>query len=178
MANKDLRSFLEIAYKNHEVVEVEKELDPKFQATAVIEKLEKENKYPAVLFKHLSGSAMPVVSNLFSKRKRLAMALGCSEKDLNATYREREDKRVEPVMVEKAPVQEIVLLGDDIDVTKLPNITHNALDAGPYITCGASVVRDIETGIRNVGVYRHQVHGKNKIGIHMSEVSHVNIYIQ
>lgn len=174
MENKDLRSFMETMYAYHEVAEVERELNPKFELTAVLEKLESENKYPAVLFKHVTGSSMPVLSNLFASRKRLALAMSCGEKDLNAVYRAREDKRIEPVMVERAPVQEVVITGDDIDVTALPNITHNALDAGPYITAGASVVRDLESGIRNIGVYRHQVHGKNKIGIHMSEVSHIN----
>ncbi len=174
MPNKDLRSFLQNAYAQHEVAEVDKEINPKFQLTAVLERLEKENRYPAVLFKHVAGSSMPVLSNLFASRKRLAMALECSEKDLNAVYRAREDNRIEPIIVENAPVHQVVILGDNIDVTKLPNITHNALDAGPYITCGASVVRDRETGIRNIGVYRHQIHSKNKIGIHMSEVSHIN----
>jgi 2,5-furandicarboxylate decarboxylase 1 len=174
MANKDLRSFLKISYEKAEVAEVEKELSPKFQASAVLAKLEQENKYPAVMFQHIQGSKYQVLSNLFASRKRIAMALGCTEMDLNATYREREDKRIDPIMIESGPVQEVVITGDDIDITKLPILTHNALDAGPYITCGASVTRDRETGIRNVGVYRHQIYDKNKIGIHMAEVSHVN----
>jgi UbiD family decarboxylase len=50
MPNKDLRSFLQNAYAQHEVAEVDKEINPKFQLTAVLERLEKENRYPAVLF--------------------------------------------------------------------------------------------------------------------------------
>lgn len=174
MAEHDLRSFLELAKKNGEVVEVKKHLDPKFEASAVIAKLAEEDRYPAVLYHNVGDGTYPVVSNLFANRKRIALALGCEESNLNAHYRTREDKRIEPVLVTDAPVQEVVIKGDDVDLYKLPIMTHNALDAGPYITCGASVTKDRDTGVRNVGVYRHQLHGKNKLGIHMAEVSHVN----
>lgn len=174
MANTDLRSFLELAKQHGEVLEVNKKLDPKFEASAVLMRLEEEDRYPAVMFNNVGDGQYPVLSNVFANRKRLALALGCDEANLNAHYREREDKRIEPVLVTDVPAQEIVWKGDDIDLYKLPILTHNALDAGPYVTCGAAVTRDRETGIRNIGVYRHQLHGKNKLGIHMAEVSHVN----
>lgn len=174
MANPNLRTFLAEAEAAGEVVRIKKHLDPKFQVSAVLAKLEAEEKYPACLFEDIGSGAYPVVSNLFASRKRLALSLGCTDAELNAVYREREDKRIEPVMVESAPVQEIVLQGEDVDLYQLPILTHNALDAGPYVTCGASVTKDPDTGIRNIGVYRHQLHGKNKLGIHMSEASHVN----
>ncbi|MBQ3664200.1 MAG: UbiD family decarboxylase [Clostridia bacterium] len=174
MSNKNLRTFLEEAERAGEVLHIQKQIDPKFEATAILAKLEDAGQYPACMFEKIGNGQYPVLSNLFAKRSRLAMALGCSEEDLNATYRAREDKRIAPVMVESGPVQEVVLTGDDIDLYQLPIPTHNALDAGPYVTCGASVTRDPDTGIRNIGVYRHQLHGKNKLGIHMSEASHVN----
>lgn len=174
MSNKDLRSFLKEAEAQGELAHIKEHLDPKFQASAVLAKLEQEERYPACLFENVGDGTYPVVSNLFASRKRLALALGCGEDELNAVYREREDKRIEPVMVPDGPVQEVVLTGDDIDLYQFPILTHNALDAGPYVTCGASVTKDPDTGIRNIGVYRHQLHGKNKLGIHMSEASHVN----
>ena len=174
MANKDLRSFLEVAEKHGELLTVNKHLDPAFGPTAVLAKLEEQERYPAVMFNNVGDGAYPVVSNVFADRKRIALALGCEETTLNATYRAREDARIEPVLVESGPVQEVVITGDDVDLYKLPILTHNAKDAGPYITCGASVVRDRDTGIRNIGMYRHQLHGKNRLGIHMAEVSHVN----
>lgn len=171
---KDLRSFIETAKAAGEILEVEKPVDPKFGVTGVLAKLEARGEYPAVYFDKVGDSDYPLISNVFASRSRLAMALGCEEKDLNAHYRSREDLRIEPVMVENAPVQEVVWTGDDIDLYKLPITTHNEKDAGPYITCGAGVTRNLETGIRNIGVYRHQVYSKNKLGIHMSEASHVN----
>jgi 2,5-furandicarboxylate decarboxylase 1 len=165
---------MEQAEKTGEILKVKKPFGTHFEIPAVVAKMEEEGRYPALLFENVKGHEIPVLTNVFASRKRLAMALGCTEENLNAHYREREDKRIKPVMVNKGPVQEMVLTGDEVDVTKLPVITHNEKDAGPYITCGATVVRDPETGSRNVGVYRHQIHGKNKIGIHMAEVSHIN----
>lgn len=174
MANPDLRTFLAQAEAAGELMRIQKPLDPKFQVSAVLAKLEQQERYPACRFEKVGDSSIPVVSNLFASRKRLALALGCGEEELNAVYRQREDRRIEPVLVESGPVQEVVLEGDQVDLYQLPILTHNALDAGPYVTCGAAVTKDPETGIRNIGVYRHQLHGKNKLGIHMSEASHVN----
>ena len=174
MSNPNLRTFLELAEQAGEVVHIKEHLDPKFEVSAVLAKLEEQEKYPACVFENVGGGEYPVVSNLFASRSRLALALGCSAAELNAVYRKREDKQIAPVMVDSGPVQEVVLRGDDVDLYQLPILTHNALDAGPYVTCGAAVTKDPETGIRNIGVYRHQLHGKNKLGIHMSEASHIN----
>ena len=174
MSNPNLRTFLNEIEAAGEVVHIKKHIDPKFEASAVLAKFEQQEKFPACYFENIGSGEYPVVSNLFASRKRLAVSLGCTDEELNAVYREREDKRIEPVMVPEGPVQEVVLTGDDIDLYKLPILTHNALDAGPYVTCGASVTKDPDTGIRNIGVYRHQLHAKNKLGIHMSEASHVN----
>ena len=174
MSNPNLRTFLNEIEAAGEVVHIKKHIDPKFEASAVLAKFEQQEKFPACYFENIGSGEYPVVSNLFASRKRLAVSLGCTDEELNAVYREREDKRIEPVMVPEGPVQEVVLTSDDIDLYKLPILTHNALDAGPYVTCGASVTKDPDTGIRNIGVYRHQLHAKNKLGIHMSEASHVN----
>jgi 2,5-furandicarboxylate decarboxylase 1 len=64
--------------------------------------------------------------------------------------------------------------GADVNLNDLPIVTHNEKDAGPYITAGAMVVRDPDTGIRNVGIYRHMLHERNKLGIHMAETSHIS----
>ncbi len=175
MANQDLRSFIEMVRNEEgEILQVNKEMSPHFQIPAVVTKLEQQNLDPVVLCNNVQGSRMPIITNVFASRKRLALSLGCEEAELNAVYREREDKRLKPVMVSEGPVQEVIITGEKINVKELPVVTHNEKDAGPYITGGAMVVRDPETGIRNVGIYRHQIHEGNKIGIHMAEASHVN----
>ena len=174
MKNMDLRDYLEELKKKapEEVRVVNRDVDCKFELPAVLAKLESEHRYPAVIFNSVNGGNIPVVSNLFASRYRLALALGCEEKDLNEVYRKREYDKIEPELVSSGPVKEIVLKKKDVDLSKLPIVTHNEKDAGPYITAGAMVVKDPETGIRNTGMYRHMVQGKQQLGIHFAEVSH------
>jgi len=176
MMQKDLRSYLELLKKEapEEIQFVDKAVDPKFELTGVIAKLESLNRYPALIFNHVHGSSCPVVSNLFSTRKRLAIAIGGNEANLNQVFRSREDHRIEPKLVSSGPVKEVIHKKGDVDVSRLPIVTHNEKDVGPYITAGAMVVKDPETGIRNVGIYRHMLQGKNQIGVHLSEASHSN----
>jgi 2,5-furandicarboxylate decarboxylase 1 len=176
MMQKDLRGYLEILKKEapDEIQFVDRTVDPRFELTAVIAKLESLSRYPALVFSHVHGSSFPVVSNLFSTRKRLAMALGGNEADLNRLFRTREDHRIEPKLVGSGPVKEVIQKKGDVDVSRLPIVTHNEKDVGPYITAGAMVVKDPDTGIRNVGIYRHMLQGKSQIGVHLSEASHSN----
>lgn len=169
----DLKSFLKtIEGREDHLVKVKKTVNPKFEACAVIQKLEQEKKSPAVFFEKVKGSDFPAISNVFGSRERIALAFGTNAKDLNRVVRERESKPLEPTMVKDAPVQEVVLTGKQIDLTKLPIFTHNEKDAGPYVTAGMMVVRDPETGIRNIGIYRHMLQGKNQLGIHLAETGH------
>jgi len=169
----DLRSFVKSIEQNEQhLVKVKKEVDQKFEATAVLEKLQFENRFPMVYFNKVKGYDIPVVSNVFADRDRIAMAFGTTGKELNKVVRERELNPIEPVMVNDAPVQEVVLTGDQVDLDKLPILVHCKEDGGRYITAGMFVSRDPETGIRNVGMYRHLVQKKNQIGVHFAETGH------
>lgn len=169
----DLRSFLEqIKNDRQHLVTVERPVKAEFEACAVIERLEKDGRYPTVLFKNVDGYDIPVVSNVFADRNRIALAFGVDGKDLNRELREREAKPIEPCLVDSGPVQSVVLEGEKADLRRLPILTHNERDAGPYITAGMLVAKDPETGIRNIGIYRHMVQGPRQLGIHLAETGH------
>ncbi len=171
---KDLRSFLaELENRgSEELIRVKKQVDTTFETSALPVRLAKDNRYPAVLHENVKGYDMPLVTNIFAKRSRLALALGTNEQDLNRVYREREGNPIKPVLVEDGPVKEVVIKGEDVDLSLLPIPFHNEKDGSNYITGGAMVVKDPETGIRNIGIYRHMLQGRNKVGIHLSETSH------
>jgi 2,5-furandicarboxylate decarboxylase 1 len=177
MKGKDLRSYLmELEkYAPDEIKSVRERVNNTFELSAILAKLEAKNRYPAVVFSHVNDYEMPVVSNLFASRKRLAFALGCDDKDLNHVYRTRETNRIEPELVNTGPVKEVIQTKRDVDLTILPIVTHNEKDAGPYITAGVMVVKDPETGTRNIGMYRHMFHDKQLLGVHLAETSHSNL---
>lgn len=72
---------------------------------------------------------------------------------------------VPPVMVEGGAVKDNIVTGGDIDLNQFPAVKWHAADGGRYIDtfCGV-ITKDPETGAVNIGIYRGQVLGRNKIG--------------
>src|ERR1700741_1261727 len=110
---KDLRGFLrEVeAEEPDQVLRVPREVDPHFEVTGVLARLEKERKFPIVIFEKVKGSELPVVTNVHADARRLFRAIGLKNASLPEFIREyaaREDRLKPPVMVEAAPVQEVV----------------------------------------------------------------------
>ena len=68
---------------------------------------------------------------------------------------------------EHAPVKEIILK-DDVDLTKVPAAWTSELDPGPFIASGMAIIKDPDTGIRNMSIHRQQVMGKNRTTSDMS----------
>jgi len=194
---KDLRSFIRFLEKFHpnEILHVQQEIDPVFEATALLWRLEQERRFPVVIFDKIKGSQLPCVTNVHASFPRLALAIGlgmdATPRDFILEYMQREDNEIEPVLVnrDKAPCKEIILTGADVDVFKLPMLKYHELDSGRmdpgyeahhgrYITLGYEVMKDPDTGIRNAGIYRLQAKGRNKFGIQISETAHGHYIMQ
>ncbi|HXG49949.1 MAG TPA: UbiD family decarboxylase [candidate division Zixibacteria bacterium] len=174
---KDLRDFLrEIeAEEPQQLLRVQREVDPRFEVTGVLARLEKERKFPIVIFEKVRGSALPVVTNVHADARRLFRAIGLKNASLPEFIREyaaREDSPLPPVIVGEAPVQEIVSTGSEVDVTRLPILTYHEKDAGRYITAGFGIMRDPDSGVRNAGIYRLMVHSPDTLGVQLSETAH------
>ena len=171
---KDLRSYLELLRKNNsrELVTVKREVNPKFELSGVISKLDAEGKYPAVMFEKVKGSRFPVICNLLANRSKIALALSTCEEKLNEEFRMRAASPLSVKLVKGGPVKEIILKGDDVNMGQFPQIIHNEKDGGPYITAGVMIARDPETGTYNDGCYRHMIQDKTTLGIHLAETSH------
>ena len=176
----DLRGFIEYLDKEHpeEIVRITKEVDPKYGVSGILHRLEKEGHFKAVIFENVMGSVYPLVANMHGSFTRLRYAIGMEEGDEKAFLKEfaaREAHPIEPVMVESGPVQEVVKTGDEIDVEEFPICPYHELDAGKFITAGLALMRDPDTGIDNIGIYRHQVHSKTELGVQFSETADGNV---
>ena len=174
---KDLRTFLEEIETEEpdQLIRVTREVDAHFEVTGVLARLEKERKFPIVIFEKVKGSTLPVVTNVHADARRLFRAIGLKNgtvPDFIREYAAREDRPIEPVMVQEGPVQEVVLTGKDIDVNFLPILTYHEKDAGRYVTAGFGIMRDPDTGVRNAGIYRLMVHSRDTFGIQLSETAH------
>jgi 2,5-furandicarboxylate decarboxylase 1 len=177
---RDLRGYLAFLEQHHpeQLFYVDREMDPRFEVTALLAKLERQGRYPVVIFRNVRGSKIPVVTNVHASFQRLAMALDlpaeASVRDFTDEYSRREDRPLEPILVsrEEAPVKEVVLRVDQINVYDLPLLTYHEHDAGFYVTCGFEVMRDPDSGVRNAGIYRLMRQGRDEFGIQISETAH------
>ena len=133
-------------------------------------------------------SQYPVVINLFGSMRRICLALGVDDLDqIGERITEMLDLKVPegligklamlPRLLEigkfpprvksgKPPCQEIVVTGQDVDLSSLPIITCWPEDGGPYITLPMVISKDPKRGIRNVGMYRVQVLGPRTLAMH------------
>src|SRR5262249_46241290 len=132
----------------------------------------------ALYFHKVIGYDMPVVSGVIRTRERAMMALGCE------TYREIEDKLVQaisrpipPKYVKTSPTREGMLVGDDVDLFKLPIPMSSIFDGGPMITAGVVIARDPELGI-NSGIYRFIVKEKSLTGIDIVTPNNMRLFTQ
>lgn len=161
---KDLRGYLKKLEDAGELVRVKEALSPKFEIPAAIRYIT-QNRGTAALFENVKGYDVPVAANLLGSRRRLALALGVKEEELEARYRERRPKRIPPKIVSKAPVQEVVH-SKNIDILSLmPVMTCHEKDTSPYMSSAITLAKDPEGGIRGMGLHRIQVKGKDRLGI-------------
>jgi 2,5-furandicarboxylate decarboxylase 1 len=176
----DLHGFIAYLEAEHpeQVVRITKEVDPKFGVSGILERLEQDNRFPVVIFEHVKGSNIPLVANMHADFERLRLALGMEQGSVKEFVKEcaaRQENPIDPIVVDTGPVHEVVCVGDDVNVEELPICTYHEKDAGKYITAGLAVMKDPETGINNVGIYRHMVHENNLLGVQLSETSDGNI---
>jgi len=108
---------------------------------------------------------MRVAGGLFATLRGAAHALQCGVDEINQKIFQGIQNPIAPCMVDSGPCQEIVYEGDDVDLYKLPIPLYSEKDSAPYITMGVTISKDPETGARNMGLYRNELKGKNRLGI-------------
>lgn len=160
---KSLRTFL-AEYGEafpQDYLTIEKPIEPaKFDATAILEHLDKRGERPMVLFQQPSSmtgelSKVPLLMNVFATRARCAFALGLDPEKtglpLALGYAEKGMHPYVPEMVPagQAPVHQVVVTGDDVDLRELPIPIHSEGDYGPCLTMTLAV-KDPESGAYNV----------------------------
>ncbi|HEY7381652.1 MAG TPA: menaquinone biosynthesis decarboxylase [Gaiella sp.] len=172
----DLREWIALLEREGELVRVAAEVDPDLEITEVTDRVVKSGG-PALLFERPKGSEHPLLINQFGTERRMCLAFGVSELDEIAHKLEsvlemqppqglvdkvRSLGKLKsiadsmPKEVSRAPCQEIVLTGDDVNLDLLPIQRCWPLDPAPFITLPAVITKDRDTGVRNVGMYRMQ----------------------
>ena len=169
----DMREFVALLERAGEFKNVDAELDPDWEVGVFARRL-MDRGGPAVLLRNVSGSTLPVLMNLFSTRRRAALALGVEERELLQHWLQAMEHPIPPVLVKDAPCQEVVRTDGDL-LRDLPRVIWNREDGGPYITFGLTISRDPETHEGNMGIYRIQIKANNRIGMNAHPPSHAGV---
>jgi len=182
VACRDLRDWLELVEAAGELKRVTAPVDPSEELSAITYMATRGGTAPALLFDNLVGDRFSarILSNMLgASKERYALAVGLdptlSTTDMIAATREIMKQRLAPVQVDKsaAPVNEIVLRGDEVDLTAFPVPKFWPGDGGGYIGTGdVTFTRDPQSGRINVGVYRQMVHGPARVGLYCSPGKH------
>jgi 4-hydroxy-3-polyprenylbenzoate decarboxylase len=186
MKYADLRDFLAQLEARGELKRIAQTIDPHLEMTEICDRTLKRSG-PALLFESPKGHTVPVLANLFGTPERVARALGQESVaelrevgKLLAFLKEPEPPKgikdlwdklpqfkqvlnMPAKVVKDAPCQEVVIEGADVDLAKLPIQTCWPDDAGPLITWGLTVTRGPRKERQNLGIYRQQVIGRNKV---------------
>jgi 2,5-furandicarboxylate decarboxylase 1 len=173
---QDLRSYLDGVKrrKPDDVQVVAQEVDPAYELTAIVVKLERELKRrPVLLFEKVKGTRFPVLTNLHASRSRLAAAMRCAPDAMLKTYLAAMDKPIPPKVVGTGPVKDVVLTGDRIDLHDLPQIVHHEGDAGVYLTSAISFAKDPAGETWNCAYNRLMIKGRDTTSIHLTLGKHL-----
>jgi 4-hydroxy-3-polyprenylbenzoate decarboxylase len=182
----DLRSWIALLEGEGELVSVSAEVDPHLEVTEIVDRTVKAGG-PALLFENPKGSSHPLLINQFGTERRMCMAFGVERLDDVAAKLEdvlemqppqglvdkvRGLKKLKsiadslPQTTRRGPAQEVVVIGDAVDLGALPVQTCWPGDAAPFITLPAVITKDPRTGTRNVGMYRMQVLDRATTAMH------------
>jgi UbiD family decarboxylase len=173
---QDLRTYLDAVKKRKgdEFQIVTQEVDPAFEITAIVVKLEREaKKRPVLLFEKVKGTRFPVLTNLHASRSRLAAAMRCAPDEMLRTYLAAMDKPIPPRVVARGPVKDVILTGAQIDLHDLPQIVHHEGDAGVYLTSAISFAKDPSSETWNCAYNRLMIKGRDTTSIHLTLGKHL-----
>ena len=173
---QDLRSYLDSIKRTRaaDFQIVSRPVDPSYEITGLVAKLEKEGRRrPVLLFENVRGTKFPVLTNLHASRGRLATAINAAPDQMLPTYLRAMERSVAPRVVATGPVKEVVRRGGDVDLTTLPQIVHHERDAGPYVTAAISFAKDPSSETWNCAYNRLMIQGRDRTSIHLTLGKHL-----
>jgi 4-hydroxy-3-polyprenylbenzoate decarboxylase len=189
MRYTDLRDFIFQLERLGQLKRISVEVDPHLEMTEICDRVLRAGG-PAILFERPKGHAVPVLANLFGTPQRVALGMGVSGDDWQGALREvgkllaflkepeppkglkdawdklpvfRQVLNMSPKVVSSAPCQQVVKEGKEVDLASLPIQHCWPGDVAPLITWGLVVTRGPSKTRQNLGIYRQQVLGPNKV---------------
>lgn len=188
MAYKSLSEFISALEHEGELVRIQRFVNPELEITEITDReSKKEGGGKALLFEN-TGTKFPVLTNAMGSDKRIAMALSSTDvisigeeiesliKKVTSPANSLFDKlRLLPTLYDvstwmpktkggRGACQEVIC--KEPDLSQIPVLKCWPADGGRFVTLPMVITRDLESGIRNVGMYRMQIFDKDLTGMH------------
>jgi 4-hydroxy-3-polyprenylbenzoate decarboxylase len=183
----DIRSFLSEVEKLGQLKRITHPVSTHLEIAEIADRVIK-SAGPALLFENVKETPnVPVAIGLFGSHERLALALHDKPENIAARISELIQTRppnslfgmaqmglkmlptISSLGIKRAksgPCKEVIMRGEEVDLSKIPVLTCAPLDGGPFVTLPMVFTHNPNTGRRNVGMYRVQVYDKNTTGMH------------
>ena len=188
MKFKDLREYIAFLESKGDLRRIKTPVNPELEITEIADRVIKSGG-PALLFESPQGFDIPVLINMFGSEQRMAWALGVDHLDdvvarvqslLKLMHGPPEGLlnklrtlgqlvhlgSFQPKTVGRAPCQDVIVQGENVDLYKFPITKCWPLDGGPFITLPLVITKDPQTGVQNYGTYRLQVYDQRTTGMH------------
>jgi 2,5-furandicarboxylate decarboxylase 1 len=166
MADQSIRRHLAALDAAGDLVRFTREVDPDENLSALSWKTF-ARLGRSCLFESVAGHpGWRVASQIVADRRKWGTALGVAEGEVVETLGRRIARPIAPVDIDasEAPVKEVVAIGRDVDLRRIPAMWTSERDPGRYIASGMCLIKDPETGIRNMSVHRAQIIAEDRTG--------------
>ncbi len=171
----DLRSFIRQLEDRRDLVRVKREVDPRFEAAAVISRIGKDLD-KGTLLEAIKGHNIPIAGQLLGSYSRLASYFGLDQKKVIAELGKRWGQRKVRVVDAHAIPRRI---NASPDLTRdLPIVTHSEKDGGPYITGGVVLAKDPHSDVYNLSYHRMQLIGPRELRVRIGPGHHLGVYYE
>lgn len=179
---KDLRDFVAVCEKEGQLKRVTAKVDWDLELSHIA-KLNEEQSGPALLFENVKGYKTPVMTSVCTTTERLSLIMGMPKETSLVGLMEQwvkvGENRIPPKWVNKAPCKENIMKGKKVDLFKFPVPKWYPMDGGRFFgTAHYIISKDPDSGWINLGTYRSQLLGKDKLGTQFIKGKHADIMLK
>ncbi len=166
-----MRNYMERLRESGELLVTDRHVEAKHELAAVTQKVQETSNRP-ILFTNVSGSKLPVLTNIYGSRERLADILGIEAADFCRKWTELTAASDGELQIEVDTPADLI----DCKLSDLPLLTYSARDGGPYFTSALFLAKDPETGVGNLSFHRSMYISDGELRCRLAPTHHLTIY--
>jgi UbiD family decarboxylase len=183
MAYSDLQSYLSRLENLGKLHWIDQPVDPSWEVSAITRHVFDRygwEERPALGFRHVGDSPFPLVIGVVGGSPQIyALALSTTANDIPAVWERAQRHPIDPISASSGLCKEVISRGAEVNLSILPQVVWTPRqDPGPYITAPLVITKDPETGRRNVGTYRLQIKGPQRLGLYVGGAQHAARHIR